>query len=158
MPVDFRMTIDIPESIRQRLDPAVFQQAVVRGMQRTVLSVLRRAKLNLTGRFLRVQTGRLRSSVTSRVLIAGTEVVGVIGTNVFYGRIHEEGVPHPWTIRAKGQGKVLRFTAGGKTIFARRVLHPPLRSRPWLRTSAEESRPEILAAFQLELDKALGSG
>jgi phage gpG-like protein len=157
MPVDFRVTIDIPDRLRQRLDPVVFQGATVKAMQRAVLGVIRRAKLNLTGRFLRVQTGRLRSSVTSRVMIAGPEVVGIIGTNVFYGRIHEEGVSHSWTIRSKRAGGVLKFTAGGKTIFARQVQHPPLPARPWLRTAAVESRADIIAAFQSELDKALSA-
>jgi phage gpG-like protein len=157
MALDLIFTIDIPESLRRRLEPRVLQGAIVKGMQRAVLSVVRRAKLNLTGRFLRVQRGRLRSSVTSTVLIAGDEIIGQVGTNVFYGRIHEEGVPHPWTIRPR-TAKRLAWRAGGKWVTAMEVTHPPLRRRPWLRTAALESQGEVRAFFQAEVNRALGNG
>ena len=157
MPLDFTLTIEIPESLRRRLEPAVLQGAVVKGMQKAVLSVVRRAKLNLSGRFLRVGHGRLRSSVTSTVLIAGNEIVGQVGTNVFYGRIHEEGVPHSWVIRPRTRPR-LAFRVGGKWITAMAVTHPPLRRRPWLRTAALESQAEIRAQFQAEVTQAIGNG
>jgi HK97 gp10 family phage protein len=40
---------------------------------------------------LGVVTGRLRSSITSRAEWKGRKLLGIVGTNVFYGKFHEEG-------------------------------------------------------------------
>lgn len=152
------MPLPLKIETRTTGDPAFLpklQRASLQAMQRSVLRVLRRAMQNLTGRFLRVQTGRLRSSLTAKAFISGDEVVGIVGTNVFYGRIQEEGVLHPWPIVPRRK-KTLRFTIGGKVVFARRVTHPPLRSRPWLSTAAEESRQEIEQEFRTAVGRALG--
>lgn len=42
---------------------------------------------NLSGIYLNVDTGRLRSSVTTVVADGGNVVM--VGTNVFYGKVHE---------------------------------------------------------------------
>lgn len=132
------------------------EQANLKAMQRSVLRVLRRAMQNLTGRFLRVRTGRLRSSLTARAFVSGNEVVGLVGTNVFYGRIQEEGVPHPWPIVPRHK-KALRFTVGGKVVFATHVMHPGLKPRPWLSTAASESKQEILEEFRKAAASAIGA-
>jgi phage gpG-like protein len=146
--IETRTTGDL--ALLPKLERASFQ-----AMQRSVLRVLRRAMQNLTGRFLRVRTGRLRASLTARAFVLGNEVVGVVGTNVFYGRIHEEGVPHPWPIVPRRK-KALRFTVGGKVVFARRVMHPGLKARPWLSTAAEESRAEIIEEFRQAYARVAG--
>jgi len=40
---------------------------------------------------LRVRSGRLRSSIFSNVRKDGTDVIGEIGSNVYYARLHELG-------------------------------------------------------------------
>jgi phage gpG-like protein len=118
-----------------------------RALHAAALTVVRRAKINLSGRFLRVRTQRLRSSVTHVVRQEAGGLVAQIGTNVFYGRLHEFGtVPHEIRpIRAK----VLRFFVAGQKepVFARFVRHPGHRARPWLRTALEESGPDIRHIF-----------
>lgn len=42
---------------------------------------------------LGVLTGRLRSSITHQVTGQGKDLVGEVGTNVIYGRVHEFGYP-----------------------------------------------------------------
>lgn len=45
----------------------------------------------LTGQALKVRTGTLRRSIDSTVLNTSDSSVGVVGTNVIYGRVHEYG-------------------------------------------------------------------
>jgi len=41
---------------------------------------------------LAVQTGRLRRSINERVTVSKDRVIAQVGTNVLYGRKHEEGL------------------------------------------------------------------
>ena len=45
----------------------------------------------LSGSPLKVRTGRLRSSITNLVQRVGNVIIGIVGTNVRYGAIHEFG-------------------------------------------------------------------
>lgn len=54
------------------------------------------AKKNVTGGGkskdrLNVRSGRLRNSITTKMVSRGNEHAGIIGSNVIYARIHEEG-------------------------------------------------------------------
>ena len=75
-------------------------------------------------------TGRLQNSITSRVENRSV----IVGTNVIYARIHQEGgtvrVPE---VRAR-PGKVLRFVVNGQVIYARRARAHSIRipARPYL--------------------------
>ena len=46
-----------------------------------------------SGDRLSVVTGRLRSSITPKVSGRGSDLVGTVGTNVIYGKRHEEPKP-----------------------------------------------------------------
>lgn len=144
MQIDVSYRVDegtaTPEALTLAIRRALFQVGEI---------VKRRARANLSGRVLRRQTGVLANSVTAAVSPSGTAVV--IGTNTFYGRIHEFGAPGPWVIRPR-TGQALRFTGrGGETIFRRQVVHPGLPARPWLRPALEASRPDIIATFTRQL-------
>ena len=169
MPLDVRFVI---EKIKGELDltPSRLQQVQLRAMQQAVMIVLRRAKLNLTGRFLKVQTGRLRSSLTGLVGLKSGEVVGMVGTNVWYGKLHEFGGTFQVMGRdfraqfAKGRGGRLRF-ATKRDVKAGRVFQTsiPVRrayaihfpARPWLQTALAESRQDILRIFGGEIKRSL---
>lgn len=58
----------------------------------------------------------------------------------------------PHTIEAKN-AKALRFTKGGKTIFAKKVNHPGTKPQPFMRLSARKVQKEISLIFKRELDK-----
>lgn len=149
------ITIRIEAQNTEALDPARLYQALVRGTQRAVLRIQRRAMLNLTGAFLKVQTGRLRASLTTRVEETATGVIGRVGTSVFYGAIHEYGVPRSWPIAARNR-RALMFMLGGQKVFARTVTHPALQQRPWLSSAATASIPELQGDYELEIRATLG--
>lgn len=81
-----------------------------------------------------VLTGRLRSSLGIQVGKSRGEVVARIGTNVNYARYVHDGTgifgPKSTPITPKRQGGVLKFEAGGKTVYARSV--KGMRGRPFM--------------------------
>lgn len=77
-----------------------------------------------------VDTGRLRSSLHLKVGRDGRGVFVDVGSDVEYAEaVHEGSRPHPIFPR---QAKVLAFSAGGSTVFARSVSHPGYRGNPFL--------------------------
>jgi hypothetical protein len=107
---------------------------------------IRREKLH-GGDPLHSRTGNLSRAVT--VQPARQEPGRVVGS-VFvdrtapYGFFHEYGVDHSWTIVPKTK-KVLAFTVGGETVFVRKVVHPGLKERSFMRASLTENREKIVA-------------
>lgn len=74
-----------------------------------------------SGKKILTDTGRLRQSIVGRV--EGSRLV--IGTNLIYARIHQEG-----GVITPKKGKFLVFpVGGGRSVFAKRVVIPP---RPFL--------------------------
>lgn len=104
----------------------------------------------LSGEVLKVKTGALRSSVTVQgPVVEGGVIRGSVGI--------PEGPTHGYAmIQTLGTGgraweiinvkrKALAWAgADGKMAFARRVMHPPLPPRPFVRPALEESREEII--------------
>jgi hypothetical protein len=113
-------------------------------MSRSVANVLARARINLSGRFLRTRTGKGLRSVRAKVTATPSEITGTIGSPVFYLRMLERGFPaQVMTTRKKG----FRFFAGGHVIRVKSIHHPGVAARPWLRTALEESQDDIVDAF-----------
>lgn len=100
----------------------------------------------LSGQVLRARTGVLRSSVTAETTTDGSKITGTVSSSAgpaFYGRIHEYGTSgRGWEIRAT-KSRVLAFQLSTK-VFARSVFHPPLPARPFMSTTLEENREEII--------------
>lgn len=99
---------------------------------RTTRKVLNRAKV-LTP----VDTGTLRASQTTEIRDRGGQVTGRVLTGIEYALPVHEGVDHPVVIVPKRK-KALRFVINGRVVFARRVVLPPRRGRPWLRRALVE--------------------
>lgn len=103
-------------------------------------------------------TGHLSGSI--RVIpteIKGDTIIGVVegaGGPTAYGKVHEFGGTHTYMI-VPTKARVLAFEAGGKTIFAKRVVHPPLPARPFMSSSLRELRETIIANLQEAVAKAL---
>jgi phage gpG-like protein len=128
-----------------RLDamPGRVHDGLARAVARLGFELQRKMQAEkLTGQVLEVRAGSLRSSINTVVEDSGTEVSATVGTNVFYGRVHEYGVARSWLIEAKN-ARALKFTIGGKTMFRRRVTHPPLPERSFLRSALAEMAPAI---------------
>lgn len=130
--------------------PEELRISLGRVMTRLAIEVERNIKLKLSGSVLNVRTGVLRASIHHQIQMTSTGVTATIGTNVKYGRYHEFGVPHSWEIKPKS-ARALAFEVGGKSVFAQRVIHPPLPERSFERSTLEEMAPYIRA----EIDAAI---
>ena len=84
---------------------------------------------------LQSRTGNLRRSINTEVEDNGKSVIGIIGTAVKYGPIHETG----GTIRPV-KGKYLKFAIKGQWKSVREVTIP---ARPYLQPSLTENRDKI---------------
>ena len=80
-----------------------------------------------------VRTGRLRGSFRVKTVTARRAIVSGHFTAYFV-----DAGPKPHVIKAK-RGKLLRFEAGGRTVFARAVHHRGYRARPFRKRAAQEA-------------------
>ena len=117
-------------------------------VQRLTLQLLRKVKEDkLSGQVLKNQTGTLRRSINQKVEDLGSAIVGSVGTNLVYARVHEFGFDGQVNVKehlrtiTKAWGRQLaapvQFTVHAHT--AQR--HLPERS--FLRSAMDEMRPEI---------------
>lgn len=131
------------------------------GIGRAVLKLQRRVRSEkLSGQVLKVRTGTLRRSIDQAVTESGNQVVGLVSTNVGYGRIHEYGFSGSVSVK---QSLRLVKKAFGRPIPAREVMvrahqrKVKLPERSFLRSAlrdmdqAGEIRGEIEAAIQKAL-------
>jgi len=135
--VDVRFAVSVPRT------PQIMAWMRT-AMQSATAKVLGRGQVNLSGRFLRVRSGKGIGSLRSSVRVTRDEVVGKVGSPAFYLRILHQGFPaQQLTTRKKG----FAFFSGGNLIRTKTIHHPGVTARPWLQTAAEESREDIVAAF-----------
>ncbi len=134
----------LPFALRQAI-PAL-TSALDREVLTLGLKLSARVKQKLSGEVLKVQTGRLRRSIHLEMERSSHSVTAVVGTNVFYGRLHELGHSVPGHVVQVQQAKALHFVQGGGEVFAKRVFVPAYnrRKRSFLQSSLQEMTPEIL--------------
>jgi hypothetical protein len=104
----------------------------------------------LAGQVLKQRTGNLSRAITAfPPTDTGREISGRVAVDrtAPYGFFHEYGVPHPWVIEARN-AKALRFEIGGAVVFAKRVTHPGLPERSFMRSALEDKRDAIIARIQ----------
>jgi len=92
-------------------------------------------KKKLSGQVLKRKTGRLAGSIQSEQYIVGGGVVGRVGSNLKYARIHETG----GVITSKS-AKFLYFTVDGLEVFTQKVTIP---ARPYIWPSFVEASSMI---------------
>lgn len=108
----------------------------------------------LSGQVLQHRTGKLAGSI--RVALAetsGDRVVGSVqgaGGVAPYGRYHEYGTTSEYEI-VPTRAKALAFQIGGSTVFARRVQHPPIQERSFMRTGLQDMKPQIVEGLQRQI-------
>lgn len=127
--------------------PELVKPAIYKGMKEGMVLADREARLNLSGRVLQRRTGRLRNSITHDVKIEGNKVVGRIGTNVIYGRIHELG----GVIKPR-QAQYLRFNIPG--VGWRMAKSVTIPARPYLRPALEDSIKDIGEMITKRIEEA----
>lgn len=129
---------------RQRIADAV--RAAVTRATFDLVRVVKADKL--TGQVLQVRTGRLRRSITGRVEEESGSPVGLVGTNVSYGRVHELGFKGAVNVKAykrtvKGKAFPVRAHSRKLDIPARPFLQPALNEnlpkyQGWIAKAVEE--------------------
>lgn len=85
---------------------------------------------------------------SARVRARGAAVFLESGT----GKYGIRGSAYP--IQARGGG-FLAFSSGGRTVFARRVMHPGIKPTHFLENAAEAERPKFIAACIAAIHDAL---
>ena len=124
------------------------------------IKTLARVKLKLSDDVLHVKTGRLRRSVTQSVTEDSSGIVGVVGTNVSYAKVHELGFSGTQSVAQSLRtiktafGKAIK---GGPVTFSvsahtRSVNYP---ARSFLATSIEELKPEFEESIKKAVNKAM---
>jgi hypothetical protein len=89
-----------------------------------------------------VDTGNLRASGQMELgSDRGSLVIGGVTYTARYAAAVHEG-RRALTIRARRPGGMLRFTVGGRTVFARSVHQPARAGRPFLLTALAEVAPQ----------------
>lgn len=125
--------------------------SMVRAVNAATIELQGYIKANkLHGQVLKSRTGNLsRAIIAIPAIETGGSIVGrvAVDRSAPYGKMHEQGVNHSWTIEPRNK-KALRFSVGGQVIFARRVTHPPLKARPFMQPSLEEQRGAIFARLR----------
>jgi HK97 gp10 family phage protein len=122
---------------RVRLDQAALSRTI-RDASRRELEAASRQAVNRAKILAPVDTGRLRASIRVEARRTLTlRSVYTIGSDVFYAPFVNDGT-RPHIIRPR-RGQALRFTVGGRVVFARVVHHPGTRARPFLDQALRET-------------------
>jgi hypothetical protein len=104
----------------------------------------------LSGQILHRRTGVLSGSVhATPATIEGTTIRGGIeaaGGPAAYGKIHEFGTPSAWTI-INTKARALSFMLDGKRTYAKRVTHPAMLARPFMKPTALEIQETLNASL-----------
>jgi hypothetical protein len=114
------------------------------GMRRAkslVTSVTRRT-FNRSQVLTPVDTGNLRASGQMSVDVQAAQVVGTILYTAEYAAAVHEG-RRALTIRAKRPGGKLKFTVGGRTVYATQVHQPARAGRPFLANALREVAGDV---------------
>lgn len=121
---------------RVRLDRA----ALSRTMKNASRAELREASRQVVNRakvLVPVRTGRLRSSIRAEPpRFFSLRGVVSVGSDLEYAGFVNDGT-RPHVIRPR-RAKALRFTVGGRTVYATVVNHPGTRARPFLDRALRE--------------------
>ena len=90
----FQMRFNLdPKSVKKmnKLDDEI-KDGLLEGVRKSMFFVEAESKKKFgTDGNLKVKTGRLRSSINTKVQQFGSNIIGSIGSNVFYASIHELG-------------------------------------------------------------------
>ncbi len=127
------------------------------------LKTLIRTKEKLSDDVLHVRTGRLRRSITQNVTDTGGTIVGTVGTNVEYARVHELGFKGAVAVQAhlrtikQAFGKQLK--GGAVTIpVAAHARNVDIPARSFLQASLDECTPEFRERIIEAINKAVPAG
>lgn len=139
----------VASAIEQMIDRA--RSAVYHEMQAVTVdltAIIKRDKLS--GQVLNRVSGDLSRSVSPNAEVVGYKVIGTVGTNLFYGRIHEHGFRGDVAVSAH-----TRNTKYGVQNVMAHNRHVNLPERSFLRSSLSEMLPEIRERLAKSLVRGL---
>jgi len=99
---------------------------VDRDMRRRAITVQQAARASVG-----VRTGKLKASIHTRRVARTTGFAYEVGSTQSYALVHHEG-SRPHVIIAS-RAQTLRFTSGGRVVYARTVAHPGTRANRYLK-------------------------
>lgn len=129
-------------TVKVDIDQGALAAAVGPILRRRMASLTRRIA-NQARQDVPVRTGNLGRSIKEEpVTMAGPFRVesGVVATADYAAAVHN-GISHSYVIVPR-RAKALRFEVGGRVVFARRVVHPPMKARPFLLNAARRIAAE----------------
>jgi phage gpG-like protein len=135
--------------------PRTARDGVGSAMLRLAQQLQRRVQTGkLNGQVLAARSGALRAGIAYAVEDDGDAVTVTVGTDAPYARFQEYGTTASYQILPR-TARALAFPWKGETRFARRVTHPPLPERSFLRTALAEFAPAIADGLADALKEAL---
>ena len=136
MPIHISVKVDEKELAAIGKMPKDIRSGLLKGLRKGMFEAERVSKSRM-GRpdELHIRTGHLRRSIESGVNEKGNNIIGWLGSNVIYARIHEFG-----GIIKPVRGQYLKFPIGDSWVSVRQVRIPP---RPYLEPSIRESMDTI---------------
>lgn len=116
--------------------PGAYKRALTAAMYQAVIKIQATTKdPYLSGQALNRRTNNLSGSIQINVKEEGEAVVGKVGTNVVYGRVHEFG----------GTFQIPAHTRAGHPVSAHPATYP---KRAFLAPSYAENREKIVEIFK----------
>jgi len=147
----FNIKIDVDKNDLMQLQkfPAEFKKGLLKGVRDSMFFVEAAVKTRF-GRpgELGVRTGNLRRSIQSGMKGMTDSIVGWIGSNVVYAKIHELG----GVIRPRTK-KYLRFQIEGQWKTVKEVIIP---ARPFLEPSINENIEKIKSIIRSSIIREVG--
>jgi hypothetical protein len=132
--------------------------ALISKMTYLLLRLQQKVQHNLEGEVLNHRTGKLVNSVFIEYpTLEGAKLIGRVaaaGGPAWYGKVHELGGKSAYEIRPVTK-EALRFMMGGKEVFAKSVMHPPMPARPWARPAAESMKDEFTEGYRQTVNEVL---
>ncbi len=115
----------------------------------------------LHGQILKQRTGKLAGSVRAiPPRQEGTSIISQVeaaGGPAWYGALFEKGGTGPFDI-VPVAAKALKFIGSdGNVVFAKRVHHPGIPSKPFMAPALEARTPAILAGIEEAIGEVLSS-
>ena len=135
--------------------PQAAQAGVGRAMLRLAQQLQRKIQTEkLSGQVLGVRTGALRAGIDYDVDDSGAAMTVTVGSTAPYARFQEYGTSSSYQILPR-TARALAFPWKGETRFFKKVTHPPLPERSFLRSALADFGPEIAAGTADAIDAAL---
>jgi hypothetical protein len=142
------------DTIRARGDR--FIPALVRKVNSLALRLQQKIIVKLSGQVLNIRSGKGAGSVRVTLATPGDTVTADVqagGGPAWYLKLHEFGTDAPYTILPINK-QALAFMLGGKMVIVRKVIHPPIKERSFMRTSIAEMAGQI----QTEIAEVMSNG